>query len=159
MTHKPITVDITPESRDKDRDEMLWDSKLEALIGNWKEQIEHKAGYHDKLFRRYKRINNCIGVPAVLIPVILSTLTSMLAQYPLVSSLLMLSSGMIAGVQNFFNYGSKSQKHNSYASFYDQLNTEIEMEMHKHKRFRDPADVYIERIFQKLTQLNATAPP
>jgi hypothetical protein len=77
----------------------------------------------------------------------------------MVTSLLMLSSGMLAGIQNFFNYGSKAQKHNNFGSMYSQLNREIEMEMYKHKRFRDPADVYIERIFQKFSQLNCTAPP
>jgi hypothetical protein len=158
-----IKVDITPPSttgsRDDDnRKELLWELREEELLEKWKDEMYDNSKLHRNSGKKYKNLYAIFGVPATLIPIIMSGLTAPLEDYPLTQSLLMITTGTLVGISTFFNLGKRFAKHFEYENRYDELAREIEKELKKPKRHRLACDVYMERVYLKYSGLNACAP-
>ena len=151
--------EITPSSNDIMRTEMLWDNKSEALLSKYLDECKAKSVYNDNQFRKFKKLHQSLSLPSTVIPICIAGLSDILYSNKILLTSLMLCSGIISGVQTTLNYGSKSQKYNSYSGLYSGLAGEIEIILYKHKRDRPAADMFIERIYQKLSNLNANTPP
>ena len=84
-----IKVDLTPPSRDDEfRKELLWESRDEKLLEKWKNAMSYNSEIHGKSGKIYKILYAMVGVPAILIPIVLSGLTSQFEDYPLAQSFL-----------------------------------------------------------------------
>lgn len=157
-----IKVDITPPStgsRDDDnRKELLWEHREEELLEKWKDEMYDNSKLHRKSGKKYKKLYVIFGVPATLIPIIMSGLTVPLEDYPLTQSLLMITTGILVGISTFFNLGKRFAQHFEYENRYGELAREIEKELKKPKRHRLACDVYMERVYLKYSGLNARAP-
>jgi hypothetical protein len=94
-----IKVDITPPStgsRDDDnRKELLWELREEELLEKWKDEMYDNSKLHRNSGKKYKNLYAIFGVPATLIPIIMSGLTAPLEDYPLTQSLLMITTGTL----------------------------------------------------------------
>jgi len=148
----------TPESKDESRKELLWEAREEELLLKWKIEMEQNSKNHLRSGQKYKRLYAIFGVPATLIPIVMSGMTNQLEAYPLVQSLLMVTTGALVGISTFFNLGKKFAKHFEYQNRYDELSREIEKELKKPKKARLACDIYMERIYMKYSSLNARAP-
>ena len=157
-----IKVDITPPSigsrDDEQRKELLWEHREEELLLKWMTEMYDNSKSHNKSGKHYKNLYAIFGVPATLIPIVLSGLTSQLEGYPLTQSLLMISVGTLVGISTFFNLGKRFAQHFEYEHRYDELARELEKELKKPKRHRLACDVYMEKIYMTYCGLNARAP-
>jgi len=156
-----IKVDITPPSTgsrdDENRKELLWEEREEELLKIWMNEMVISSKKQGNKARQTKKIYALVGVPATLIPIVLSGLTSLEIE-PLVNSLLMITTGSLIGISTFFNLGKKFAQHFEYEHKYDELARELEKELKKPKRHRIACDVYMEKIYMTYNGLNARAP-
>ena len=83
-----------------------------------------------------KQYYNCVSLPATLIPVVASSLSTMLQTYPLAMTGEMLTISIFTGINGFFNLGAKTQLHFEFEYSYNKLANEIEKELCKPKRHR-----------------------
>lgn len=154
-----IDGDNSLSSKDNEnRCEVLWDSKNEKVIKKWIEEMSDQANKHYKAGKKNKRLHELVTVPSILIPVIASGLTPILQPYMYISTGLMLLVGVLTGVNGFFNFASKKERHLSYEGLYSTLIIDIEKELSKHKRDRIAVDVYLENISMKKINLDLSAP-
>jgi len=158
-----IDVEHTPPSNsgskdDENRKELLWEHREEELLTKWKDELYGNSKQHRKSGKKFKKLYAIFGVPATLIPIIMSGLTNQLEDYSLTQSLLMITTGTLVGISTFFNLGKRFAQHFEYEHRYDELAREIEKELKKPKRHRLACDVYMEKIYLKYSGLNARAP-
>lgn len=156
-----IKVEITPPSSDsnddENRKELLWESREEELLQKWMEEMIINSKKQGLRARKTKKLYACLGVPATLLPIVLSGLSSLNID-PLINSLLMIVTGSLIGVSTFFNLGKKFAQHFEYEHKYDELSRELQKELRKPKRHRIACDVYMEKIYMTYNGLNARAP-
>jgi hypothetical protein len=142
---------------DDDRREMPWEERQENLMKGWMSEMNISAKLHKKAGAKNKTLYACFSIPAVLIPIVMSGITPILT-HPIITSMLMILTGIFTGVSTFFNFGRKSQHHFDFENRYSCLSKEIQKELRKPKRFRIASDVYLEKIFQELCGINSNAP-
>ena len=156
-----IKVDITPPSSgsldDENRKELLWEHREEDLLKKWMDEMFICSKKQGIKARQTKKIYALVGVPATLIPIVLSGLTTLEID-PLLNSLLMIVTGTLIGISTFFNLGKKFAQHFEYEHKYDELAKELQKELNKPKRHRIACDVYMEKIYMTYNSLNARAP-
>ena len=156
-----IKIDLTPPSSnskdDESRKELLWESREEDLLKRWMSEMKESSIKQGKKARETKKLYALFGVPATLVPIVLSGLSSLEID-PLVNSLLMIMTGSLIGISTFFNLGKKFAQHFEYEHKYDELARELEKELKKPKRHRIACDVYMEKIYMTYNGLNARAP-
>ena len=164
MSLPPIEerINISPASLsshdDENRKELLWENREEELLQKWMHEMYDMGKSHNVSGRHYKKLYGYFGVPATLIPIVLSGLNQQLEEYPLVQSLLMISTGALIGVSTFFNLGKRYAQHFEYENRYLELARGLEKELNKPKRHRLACDVYMEKIYLQYCALNARAP-
>ena len=158
----PITDEDKPRSLsskdDSSRKELLWELREEELMLKWKEEMKTQANLHRKKGRQIKKLYAVFGLPASLIPIILSGLSEQFENHMLAYNLLMIFSGTLVGISTFFNLGKRFTQHFQYEHRYLELALDIEKEIRKPKRFRQPCDVYMEAVYLKYCNLNGQAP-
>ena len=142
---------------DDNRKELLWESREEELLKKWMIEMKDNSIKHGKKARKTKKLYSLVGVPATLIPIVLSGLSSLEID-PLINSLLMILTGSLIGVSTFFNLGKKFTQHFEYEHKYDELSRELEKELRKPKTHRVACDVYMEKIYMAFNGLNSQAP-
>ena len=156
-----IKVEITPPSSsssdDVNRKELLWESREEELLQKWMDEMIINSKKQGIKARKTKKLYALLGVPATLLPIVLSGLSSLDID-PLTNSLLMIATGSLIGISTFFNLGKKFAQHFEYEHKYDELARELQKELRKPKRHRIACDVYMEKIYMNYNGLNARAP-
>ena len=143
---------------DPNRKELLWEKREEDVVRKWVKEMREQSKKHYKAGKKHKRLHEWITIPSILIPVISSGLTPLLQPYPYVSTGLMLTVGVLTGINGFYGFASKKERHLNYEGLYSVLSTEIEKELCKPKKNRIACDVYLESISMKKTQLDLSAP-
>jgi hypothetical protein len=158
-----IQLEITPPSTnesfdDATRKELLWEQREEGLLEKWMTEMYTYSKNHNISGKRYKKLYAVLGVPATLLPIVLSGVTPHLENHPYLNSLLMITTGSLVGMITFFNLGKRFAQHFEYEHRYDELAREIEKELRKPKRHRLACDVYMEKVYMTYCGLNARAP-
>lgn len=148
----------TPPSMDRERSEMLWSDRSEDLLHNYQLSCRKQSDYHSVCYKKFKKLNAIYSLPTMVIPIILSGLTTVLDDYPLVTNLSLIFTGCLSGINIFFGYSKKSEKHNNFSGKFCELSMEIENELSKPKRFRQASDVFQQKIYSALINLNNSAP-
>ena len=141
-----------------DRVELLWDSRNQDLIIHWGSECKANANLHHKAGKKFKWLYSIIGVPTMLIPVLVGSFASQLAVSPITQSILMLCSGALSTVSQFFDFSGRSAAHFEYEARYSELASEIDVELVKPKARRLACDVYLERVLNARNRLGSSAP-
>lgn len=154
-----IEIEMTPPSvDDNSRKEMLWSLRPEKQLLVWKTDIGKKKEKHFQTGNKNKKLFIIFGIPTITIPAVIAGLNGVIELLPITISILMICSSIISAIASFMNFGKKSQMHFEYESKYSELETEIEVELCKHKIDRIACDVFLERIFNRYNALNSSAP-
>tara|TARA_R110000787_G_scaffold91741_2_gene193266 strand:+ start:663 stop:1148 length:486 start_codon:yes stop_codon:yes gene_type:complete len=157
-----LKIDITPPSDnsidDDNRKELPWQSREEKLLDKWMVEMYNISSKHNIAGKKYKKLFAICSIPSTLIPLVLSSLSVQLEEYPLIQSILMILTGSLIGISTFFNLGSRFTKHFEYENRYEEIAREIEKELGKPKRYRYACDVYMEKIYMSYCGLNARSP-
>ena len=154
-----VLEDENSESKDDPlRKELLWEQREEIFLQKIVEDCKKQSKLHRRKGKKFKKLYTGFGIPSTLLPIILSGLTEQLNMYPLVHSLVMITSGILTGVSTFMNFGRKYEEHFNYEAKYGGLAGDISTELCKPKSFRVACDVYLERVRLLYGNLNSNAP-
>lgn len=138
-----------------------WNQVTEDLANKWLEQASSASDAHAKAGLKKKALHVRWGLPALLIPAIMSPLSVGLAefegiQYGNMSAFIL--TAVCTGVHSFFKYDYLHAKHMEYSARYGNLKTDIVRELSKGKAFRRPTDEFLAIVESKLDALNSSAP-
>ena len=161
MSEDDISVRISSGNislDDPDRLEVLWEPRLETLCNKWRDDSLKRSTEHDAKAKVHKRRFAIFALPAIILPLIMSGMSNILVDYPLVSSSGMALTSILTGVNIFFNHGKKQIQHFEFSAKYFRLATEIEKEVAKRKKDRLAADVFIEKVSMDYNNLAFNAP-
>ena len=157
-----IMYSKTTSSDRKDRSEMLWNSKLELLFHHWALECKDNAIRHNLEAKRKKILYRLFGIPAVIIPITMASMTKLIEEdsyhATLINSIGYLITGSLTAINTFINYASQYEKHYNTEVRYMELYTDIESILIKPKKDRQAADVVLERYKLKLEHINEYAP-
>ena len=130
------------------------------LCNKWRDDCLKRSTQHDVKAKVHKRRFAVFALPAIILPVIMSGLSNILVDHPLVSSSGMALTAILTGVNTctFFNHSKKQIQHFEFGAKFFRLATEIEKEMSKKKRDRLAADVFLERVSMDYNNLAFNAP-
>ena len=148
----------TTSEDDSNRKELLWESREEHLILGWCKKLKVSSLAHGLKAKKMKQYYTCVSLPAILIPVVASSLSTVLQPYPLAMTGAMLTTSIFTGINGFFNLGAKTQLHFEFEYSYNKLANEIEKELCKPKRHRVACDLYLQVVMSEMNRLDASAP-
>ena len=146
------------DSTDDNRKELLWERREEIVIEEWRNQCLKNSTAHGKAGKAMKSRYVMLSLPSMIIPMVAGGLSSVLTPFPLVSGATMIVTSILTGTNSFFDFGGKKEQHFHYESAYMELANEIQKEMAKPKPMRPACDVFMERVVNRLNELNRTAP-
>ena len=156
--------DIEESSKDTtNRVEMLWNNKIESLFRFWADECKENSEKHRKASRKNKILYNVFGIPAIIIPIFMSSVNQFYEKQStevaiLVNSIGYFLTGMLTGINTFVNYSSLYERHNNSEYRYNELYTDIQSVLIKPKRDRIPADVCLETFKLKFEHIKEFAP-
>jgi hypothetical protein len=146
-----------------------WDEGIEAYMTKTVEICTMNANLHSDTgyYYKYKRV--LWGLPAILIPIVMSPISLMvgwskgdtcanITASDYINACGFLITGVLSGVYSFFDYGTKMQVHFQHAGLYDLIKSDIETEMVKHRPYRIHADVFMTRVKMLMDQAAQTEP-
>ena len=150
-------------SKDRnDRNEMLWNNRLETLFIHWAMECKENAKQHNNEAKRKKILYRCFGIPAVIIPITMASANQLMGEdsyhSKLINSIGYLFTGALTAVNTFINYAAQYEKHYSAEVRYMELHTDIESILIKCKKDRQAADIVLERYKLKIEHVNEYAP-
>lgn len=156
VSGKPIMYDT---SDNNSRKELLWTEKIEGVIRGWHDECIKIAHVHGKCAKYHTNIFYGIGIPASIFPLMLAALNDTLKEEPIVTIVLLISTGVLTTVNGFLNPGKRAEAHRNYEAMYNELAVEITCELVKPQSYRQDADVFIQKIMDRFNSLNNRAPP
>jgi hypothetical protein len=162
VTFAETNISIEPansnSSVDHDRRELLWESREERLIVIWKNHCQEKSKRHGVKARRKKLQYTIISIPAILIPLIMTGLNTILQEYMYVNIILMMLVSILTGINGFLNLGGQTAQNFQFEGLYSDLMLNIDQELCKPKSHRVACDVYLERVKCGISKLDLSAP-
>jgi hypothetical protein len=144
------------------RIEEPWTSKNEEFINKKKQFCMLKGSQHEQAGYHFKGKNTSWGLPAVLLPTVMAPLSLIINSNSEVSKYInagaFLLTGVITGVMSFFKYNTKMTNHFNFAARYNDIVSDIELELVKNVEFRSQYDVFSMRIHMITDNLSKTEP-
>ena len=140
------------------RKELLWETREEAVVEKWKKHCSKQSQLHGVKARQIKQQYKCLSIPAILIPVGMSSFSSYLLTHPIVTSACLMTVSIFTGLNGFLNLGARTQAHFNSEGLYGDLALGIETEMCRPKRYRLACDVFLERTRSAISKLDLNSP-
>lgn len=140
------------------RKELLWEHREEVVVERWKNHCMKQSQLHGVKARLIKKQYKCLSIPAILIPVGMSSFSSYLLMHPVVTSACLMTVSIFTGLNGFLNLGSRTQSHFNSEGLYADLALGIETEMCRPKRYRLACDVFLERTRSAISKLDLNSP-
>ncbi len=148
-------------SSDNKRIEEPWNSRGEDLINKWLIDIQKQKELHEMSGYYFKRLRKIWSLPTVVIPSIMSPISAVFSETKWIKYANMsafISVGFLASVDSFYSFSTRKEKHFNHSARYAELQTEIDGEMFKEKKFRIQSDVFLTKIRMSYDILNTIAP-
>ena len=125
--HKRYSKDDLDVLSDVVREEMKWTSRIEVMLTSIKEECLQESLLHNYNCRYYNRVYNCLSIPCVIFPLILTTLekTEMSADNPMIITVGLTIVAALNGLSSFINAGSQCKQHGATENLYSNLANEI----------------------------------
>ena len=123
-------------STDNGRMEEPWTDKVEELILHWSEDIKRSKNLHDESGYYYKNMRKQWGLPAIILPAVMAPISTVFADTYWIKYLNMASFVTVAimsGVDSFFSFSTRKERHFNHSARYGELQTSIEAELFKRK--------------------------
>ncbi len=139
--------------------DLPWTEEIEQELMSIRADCLDTASKHENARNRCKCRYTLFGLPSMLIPLITGGIGSYITvEYEYVRSIALIATAVNTTIVQFFNFGQKQSRHNESAGRYAELADTIKMELSKPVMFRISCDVFMERVFVKLQNINSTAP-
>ena len=161
MEEKEVNSSEQVSSLDETRNEEPWTRKGEELIRKWNDDIKNRERLHDESGYYYKRMRKYWGLPAIILPAAMAPISSVFSDKDWIKYVNMASFVVVAimgGIDSFFSFSTRKERHFNHSARYGELSTSIEGELFKNKRFRIQSDVFCTEVRMRYDMLNTTAP-
>ena len=146
-----------------------WDNAIEAYMAKTIEICMMNSRLHMDTGYHYKKKRVMWGLPAILVPVVMSPISLMvgwdrgdtcanITTSDYLNACGFLLTGVLTGVYNFFDFSTRTAEHFHHAGRYDLIKSDIESEMVKHRQYRIHADVFMTRIKMLMDNAAQTEP-
>ena len=146
-------------SKDVDRIEMKWENRQEEFIEKIQNTCIKLSTQHSQASKSHKKKYIRYSIPAIVLPLVCGAVSNFIpTEYEYINGITLSLTGILTGINTFFNYGKKTEKHNEFAGRYGELAGFISAELCKPKKFRVQLDVFMERCVQKKNDLDNSAP-
>jgi len=157
---------LSQDSDDSDvkREEEKWSSRHENYFASVVDEcalharLNNSAGYY--YYNRFL----LFGLLATIVPAICSIIVGNFgfkaceagrAGYDWVSVTCLIVVAIISGINSFFNFGQKAERHFSCEILFEMVKNELSVEMAKKRRFRLAADVLLVKITMALEKVRS----
>lgn len=161
MTNSSSDEFTFDSSSDNKRIEEPWCSKGENLILKWSADIQLQKQLHERSGYYFKRLRKMWSLPTVVIPSIMSPVSAVFSDMTWIKYVNMsafICVGFLGAVDSFYNFSTRKEKHFNHSARYAELQTAIEGELFKPKKFRIQSDVFLTQVRMSYDILNTTAP-
>ena len=148
-------------SSDNNRIEEPWTRKGEELILEWCKDIQIQKDLHDQAGYYYKTMRKRWGLPAIILPAVMAPISAVFSDTNWIKYVNMGAFIIVAifgGIDSFFSFATRKERHFNHSARYGELQTAIEAELFKSKRFRIQTDVFCTQTRMTYDMLNTTAP-
>lgn len=149
---------------DRDRVEEPWDSALEQYMINQRDKAEFSSVMHTEAGYYYKVKKNTWGPPTIIIPAVMAVISPLVASYKneqaniWVNSIAYIIIAIVAGIYSWFKYAEKTEQHFNFGSYYNNIFTDIDLELNKRRPSRIQADLFMQKICIRMDNLTKTEP-
>lgn len=154
--------------------ELPYDDSCEQLLESWLSRARKSSEVHDEAGYHFKALHRKFELPPIILNLFLAPTSLILGNVHLggldaalggglslgtiMTSLLTLFAGILAGIGSFNDAKTKSNQHFDISARYFDICTDIETELVKPRPFRVPADVFLAKTQQQIDSANARAP-
>ena len=139
-----------------------WTKKTEKLAIEWKDLAHKACEGHRKAGFSNKFKHNVTGVPVIVLSAIFAPLTATLGSCEsytkYISMVGFILTGILSGINGFYGFVQKHQRHMDYSGRYGEIVTDVQYELAKGRQFRTPPDQFLMKIQVKMDHLNSEAP-
>lgn len=144
---------------DNNRVEMSWTDKIEERLILYSEEAKEKSKKHSEKSAEKKVLYYTTSSIAIIIPFLITFLNTInethnIKHISLTSTILVSMSGIINGLNTFFNYGKKEYEHDIASIRYNEIAYDIDSILTIKRRYRLPADVSLNKFTVLLESLN-----
>jgi len=155
----PPSLTFSRNSVDTGRTELPWEDREEAQIKKWQAEALDRQQQHARKSKYFKHLHYGFGITAITLP-FAGTLATTWHQHHSkeIATVILATTTLCAGVNTFFNFGQKSERHADYENRYAEFSTTIDKELAKPRQFRIACDVCMEFVTATLARLTAAAP-
>ena len=150
----------TSSAPDAERLELLWEKSEESVITKWLDEAETRSVDHGIMGKRKKLFHKVFGSRSVVFPIVFAGLSQLKLQleYPVISTVGFILTGVISALLAFFRFDGLTQKHFEYEAKYYEYALMIRSELCKPRTHRIACDVFLKEAQLKLCTLNHSAP-
>ena len=157
------TIVINTEDKDELRSsgEEAWSEEAEVLAIEWAAIAKAKAAKHKIKACKNKTLNNILGLPSVLLPVVFAAATPLIEATDRATSIQVsgyIAISILTGINTFYNFDKKSTEHEHYQARFNDLYNDVRYQLFKSRRFRVPSDEFMARVQVKLACLDENEP-
>ena len=146
------------ESEDDSREGEKWTNEHEEYLRGLIIEIDKKIQIQYKKFLKYKSLYYGLTIPNIIIPLGLASFNPLFLNIAYVNIVGSTCTSILAGVLGFANLSQRMDKHHDFKDRYEQLKNDIDVLLIKHKKYREKADVAIEKIKSRYNNINSLAP-
>tara|TARA_B100001287_G_C22547278_1_gene465092 strand:+ start:399 stop:896 length:498 start_codon:yes stop_codon:yes gene_type:complete len=163
MEENSLILSVQSETNSSDTDitraEMKWNDEAENFLKQISLECQGKSTQQYSFYRKNKILHLVVTVPSVMIPIITSTLEStVLLDFPYVATYLILLGGLLSGINSIFNFNTRFFNNSMFEDKYLDLKSQIDLELVKDKKVRQPTDVFLQKITDNYNRINESAP-
>jgi hypothetical protein len=142
--------------KDIDRKDEKWGDRNESYTRYLINLCNNKLNQHNQAGYYFKKKNTRWGLSMVLLPVIMSPVSILVEKYPIntyVNATAFILTGILSATVNFYKYGEKMSNHFNYSSRFEDIKTDLEVELVKERPFRSAYDVFSTKIHMRIDSL------
>lgn len=141
-----------------DRPELMWTAKNETFIKDWMKMLKEKIALHNESGEKYKIMYRYMSIPAIVLPVIMSSFLEEFESHTLILKLILIFLGVFQGITKFVNPAKRSETHFQFEAKYNAVLWDLKLEIVKPKPLRTACDIVLHKNNEKITQLQETEP-
>lgn len=160
MINRKLSSDNTL-SEDTLRYDEPWTTKSENYLKDIMKNCKNLSNIHENSGYYLRRKTNIFSIPSIIIPTIMSPLTTIFGDYEYMKYINMtafLITGFLTAINNYYKFSNEMEQHFQFSNKYSIMYNEIDLELSKKKKYRIDVDVFTEKIKNNYDHLFSTAP-
>ena len=165
-THKTadeVLLDIgMDDNSDAQRSEEAWGQRNEQFCLQWLRGWSKRAELHRQAAAHCASMSHRVVVPSILLPLIMTPLSGFLEREDTNTTFVVpagfMVCAMLSTVVSYFKFDKLSVEHASKCHKYEDLISDMQVELNKSRRYRRQVDVFITEVKMRSDALDRNGP-